>query len=149
MNSAIYNGSFLFVFVLSIIFLGERVTLGKLMGCLLCLGGLVLIAISSLSQMSSNHGSILGYAALLFSMCTWAVFSVTAEKYSTPLREVCEGVFFVAFSSSLFRLTSSTISSPQELWSDSVFGVVLSWFHWAWNLFFGLDVFVGEPLDGT
>lgn len=98
MNSAIYNGSFLFVFVLSIIFLGERVTLGKLMGCLLCLGGLVLIAISSLSQMSSNHGSILGYAALLFSMCTWAVFSVTAEKYSTPLREVCEGVFFVGFS---------------------------------------------------
>ena len=68
-NTAVYNCTFLFVFAMSLIFLGERFTRYKVLGGLLCLAGLALIAVgSSLSQAAAARNAPLGYLYLVLSM---------------------------------------------------------------------------------
>jgi drug/metabolite transporter (DMT)-like permease len=80
MNTAVYNASFVFVFVLSVIFLRESVTVGKVGGSVLCFGGLACVGVASLTSTGISDGTALGYLALFISMFCWACYSVVTVK---------------------------------------------------------------------
>ncbi len=80
MNTAVYNAAFVFVFALSVAFLRETVTVGKVGGSLLCFGGLVCLGVASLTTTGLSDGTALGYLALFFSMMCWAAYSVVTVK---------------------------------------------------------------------
>jgi drug/metabolite transporter (DMT)-like permease len=80
MNTAVYNAAFVFVFVLSVVFLREHMTAGKVGGSVLCFGGLVCVGVASFTSGGVSDGTALGYLALFFSMFCWACYSVVTVK---------------------------------------------------------------------
>jgi drug/metabolite transporter (DMT)-like permease len=82
-NTGVYNSSFVFVFLFSLVLLRERLTVYRVIGTLMCLGGLALIVVGTLTASSSTTtgtpthiDSVLGYVFLLASMLGYAMLSV-------------------------------------------------------------------------
>ena len=88
-NTAVYNCNFLFVFVLSLALLKEKLTLPKSLGMWWCLGGLFLILIGNAPTSSTNNSnnSALGYVCLILSILAYAVYSVLFVKLIQPHAE--------------------------------------------------------------
>ena len=84
-NTAVYNSLFLLVFVMSIIFLKEKLTVFKLNGALQALGGLVLIGIGALwTAADASRNEPIGYVYLIISMASFALLPVVFVKVFPP-----------------------------------------------------------------
>lgn len=81
-NTAIYNSQCAAVFVFSIFMLKEKINVWKILAVLLCVGGVVLVALSGDSSgTKSKNFNAFGYVFVAVSMLTWALYEVLYKKF--------------------------------------------------------------------
>lgn len=85
-NNAIYQTTPLFVFLLSVIFLKQKVTIYKLLGLLFCAFGVILVSYFTHNQVRKNgyvqKSEIIGYVFVLISAFSLAVFEVLFDYFN-------------------------------------------------------------------
>jgi len=83
-NTAIYQSSCIFIYILSIFMLKEKVTLGKVLSVLVCVSGVVVVTLYS-SQGDGNTNTLLGFIWVLAST---VVYSLAETLYGKIIHSV-------------------------------------------------------------
>uniref|UniRef100_A0A7S3LNM1 EamA domain-containing protein n=1 Tax=Aplanochytrium stocchinoi TaxID=215587 RepID=A0A7S3LNM1_9STRA len=82
-NNSVYQTSPIFVYLLAVIFLGEKLTIRKLFGLCLCFGGVLLVSLFTQDQTNpdgtTQESTVGGYVLVLSSAFFMAVFEVFNE----------------------------------------------------------------------
>ena len=96
-NTAIYDSSFVFVFLLSMVMLHERVSVLKIASVLVSFIGLMVIVLAaSQSYESGITQTFMGYFFVALSTILYAVYEVIFKKYgSKPKKEIDEVFSFL------------------------------------------------------
>lgn len=83
-NNAIYQSAAAAVFVLSVVVLGEAVTVAKLAALVTCVGGVVVVSFAPAATTTSGniHETVAGYMWVLASVAVYAVYQVLYARYT-------------------------------------------------------------------
>lgn len=83
-NTAIYDSSFVFVFIFSIFLLKEKISLLKILSVIVSFSGLMLIAYTgSKSEENGVDQTPLGYILVVFSTILYAAYEVIYKKWGS------------------------------------------------------------------
>ena len=80
-NTAIYNSQCVGVFIFSVLILKEKINLWKVLAILLCVGGVVMIALGGKQSKSATGNSAWGYLAVAISMVSYSLYEVLYKKW--------------------------------------------------------------------
>jgi len=69
-----------FVFILSVLFLKETASIGKTLSVLICIGGVVMVAVSDKRNYSDGRAPLMGDILIIGSACATAAYMVTYKK---------------------------------------------------------------------
>lgn len=125
--SAMVQCYFLIIFALSFLLLGERITLIKVSSSVICVAGLVLVAVSGL-QSDDGSGNLIccgwsGYLYLVASMIISALYQVMWAVIMDPVK----GPFGRGLSLSFFGISFVGISALVIGWLGIVIGHFSGW----------------------
>lgn len=88
-NTAIYDSSFVFVFIFSIFLLRERISILKIFCVILSFIGLMIVVWSgSQSQEDGVDQTVMGYVLVFLSTVLYAVYEVIYKKYGSKPNQV-------------------------------------------------------------
>lgn len=91
-NNAIYQSSAATVYVLSAVFLGERLTIQKTLAVAISIAGVVLVSVGgSSSDSSESKPEALGYVFVVLSVLLYSVYEVLYARVCEPAH-ACPGV---------------------------------------------------------
>ena len=150
----------IFILILSIWFLGERLTIRRGLGFLLCIGGMALISLARPMGSQSTYPIVVAVTAL--APACWSVFSVITKPMMREVDSVHWTYLAIAAGSLPLVLVSPWIGGPELVHLDAVgwswllylaiLATVIGFALWTWLLrhlpasTVGLTVFLNPPL---
>jgi drug/metabolite transporter (DMT)-like permease len=145
-----------FVFVLSVIFLKEEATIGKIFSVLVCIGGVVVVAFSDKSGMHNGRQPLKGDLLIVGSGCATAMYMVTYKRvvgHNTDVASVNSLLGFIGICNCFFLWPVFTLLHFLEAeplhpntwpaWALLVGGALLSFI---FNYLLNLGIFFTSPL---
>jgi drug/metabolite transporter (DMT)-like permease len=99
-NTSLYRSLVIWVFLMSIIFLNEQVTISKVASLVLCLLGVVCVAVGNYEGSHSKKSSLMGYILILISSFLYATYEIVYRRFVG--RANVDGVLFIQTLCGLF-----------------------------------------------
>ena len=150
----------IFILVLSILFLGERLTLRRGAGFFLCICGMVVISLGRAGEGSTAYPLVVATTAL--APLTWSIFSVLTKPMMRTIEPVHWTYLAIAIGSVPGLILLPWFGGPELLALDlvgwswllylSILATVVGFALWAWLLrhlpasTVGLTIFLNPPL---
>jgi len=144
-----------FVFILSVIFLKEVATIGKILSVIICIGGVIIVAFSDRKNINEGIDPLKGDLLIVGSCCATAAYMVTYKRVvgHTDVASVNTLLGFIGLCNCFFLWTVFTLLHyfdkepihPHSFpaWGLLVASAMLSFF---FNYLLNLGIFFTSPL---
>lgn len=153
---AIEQAATVFVFILSVIFLKESATIGKVFSVLICIGGVIVVAFSDKKNMyEGGKDPLKGDFLIIGSCCATAAYMVTYKKVvgSTDVASVNTLLGFIGLCDILFLWPIFTTlhfidAEPLTPKSTTAWGLLVlnAFLSFNFNYLLNLGIFLTSPL---
>eukprot|EP00026_Physarum_polycephalum_P010491 Phypoly_transcript_10655.p1 GENE.Phypoly_transcript_10655~~Phypoly_transcript_10655.p1 ORF type:complete len:372 (+),score=40.13 Phypoly_transcript_10655:82-1197(+) len=144
-----------FVFILSVIFLKEVATIGKIMSVLICIGGVILVAFSDKKNINEGRSPLKGDLLIVGSCCATALYMVTYKRVvgHTDVASVNTLLGFIGLCNCLFLWPVFTLlhfldSEPINPHNAPAWGILVASaaLSFCFNYLLNLGIFFTSPL---